>query len=352
MSENAGQEGHDGQQQQPEEKPGESASTSAAVDLTTATPTFTPLLESTTVILIAQNRETIRTALKILKKNTDAAIKTDEAIGLPVDRHHAQSRTCEALIDALRDQKELLLEGTPMGDAITAQTLKHADGHSLEANALGDFLRSMEIGADDQVISAWALPQRVEAYDYARKREAAMKDKRRKIPPRPAMIPAAWLPDLERQFALPSPDEPSAEERNAANAESSAANNASDDAERTEIPAEGGSAPETNDAPDTMIDGDTGSGRVVPIVPIVPESPAAPIEEEKPGTTRAPEGDPTASAPTGRWGVKPLEVGDGFEVVRRDAEGNVVDTFPRIFATWDEAERKAAKFNESRSGEQ
>lgn len=146
---------------------------------------------------IMLHRHLIRTALAVFKDACTKALKAEATIDNDTSETEAKIREADALIEMLKDQRDLLLEGTPMGDAMTRDMMKHPrTGQSLTVDSIGELLEAA--GFTDwagEIVSNWTLDERVQAADWLTAEHAAIEQQQHTGAPRPAFIPDNWLSD-------------------------------------------------------------------------------------------------------------------------------------------------------------
>lgn len=147
---------------------------------------------------IWRHRGVILAALKTYEKRLEKLNK-DEA-ELEVDSDDSEDKL--AIVEELRAEFNPAaaaasgpgIEGTPMGDAIAGQIYRAEDGTALTVESLDAMLGQVGVDAPLDVVSAWTLEQRREAYTYVRDLTRLILDGREvdDIDP-PAFVDRAWI---------------------------------------------------------------------------------------------------------------------------------------------------------------
>lgn len=158
-----------------------------------------------------RHRRIILAALKAYEKGLNKLAK--DAENLEVEEEDADYRL--AVIEELRSEFDPshaggpALEGTPMGEAVTAQVMQDDDGTSLTVDVLDELLRGVGIDAPVDHIGAWTLEQRKVVHAFVKARQVAILDDGVQ-PVRPEIIAEEWVTDkdalLERELAADEVD--------------------------------------------------------------------------------------------------------------------------------------------------
>lgn len=154
------------------------------------------------VYLVSRERSLIASALRVYKARLLSAKKADEAVEMDTEQHDSTIASIDFFLERFKDQRDIGMAGTPIGDALTRKHFVSKDGHSLEAESVVELLDSIGIKADASVVSAWHLAMREEVYQFVKLRAAINADPNsdRPMPPRPAHLPVAWFPEVEREI--------------------------------------------------------------------------------------------------------------------------------------------------------
>lgn len=145
---------------------------------------------------VMTHRALIRQALTVFKDACTKTMKAESNIGNDTSETEDKIEACDHLLALLTDQRDLLLDGTPMGDAMTRAAMVDDDGQSLTVDSLGELLEAAGVTEwAGEIVAQWTLEQRKEVAAWARAAQRAQTDDKVSVPPRPTLVPDEWLSD-------------------------------------------------------------------------------------------------------------------------------------------------------------